>query len=132
MGAKLIDRISPVTAAVFAGSLGALAASCGKLTGSVPQGSWGLLLCLALWALLLVANATSTTFFLSSMRRLPSLHATVLSLAANIIMAGGIGWAAWSEDLTASWLLGASCIVAGVGLISHSASNPHSKTAKSE
>ena len=106
MGVNPNPNLKPTTLAAAAGGLGALAASCGKLAGLAPPGLWGLMLHIGLWGLLLLTNGYATTCFLASMRSLPSLHATVFSLTANIILTGVIGWAAWGENLNASWLLG--------------------------
>jgi drug/metabolite transporter (DMT)-like permease len=53
-----------------------------------------------------------------SLRRLPSLQATLISNAANMCVTGAAGFAAFSEPLGARWLAGIACVLCGLMLIS--------------
>lgn len=63
-------------------------------------------------------NVVMLTCYVRSLRRLPSLQATLISNAANMAVTGAAGFAAFSEPLGARWLAGIACVLCGLVLIS--------------
>mmetsp|Transcript_28141 Transcript_28141/g.61760 ORF Transcript_28141/g.61760 Transcript_28141/m.61760 type:complete len:116 (-) Transcript_28141:82-429(-) len=81
----------------------------------------GLAMRLAMYSLLFTCNAAMMGLYVRSMQTLSSLHATVLSLASNTMVSGALGYLLFLEPLKPTWLLGTSCILAGVLLITRAA-----------
>lgn len=75
---------------------------------------------LAGYGLMLCANAAMTACFVRSLRRLPSLQATVISNAINMAATGLLGRLLFAEQITPRWALGIALVVAGLLLISSS------------
>ena len=176
-GADLLMASGGVVVALLAGVCGAAAAVCGALADRYSAASWLVRpalvvvllgvsdvenvvlaqlhvvygLCLCTRSCHLQCNAAGTTLYINSLQQLSSLHATVLSLTANILTTvqccllffwnrssqptvvrsfncslcacpqGGVGALTLQETMSGSWLLGACCIVAGAALVSRSA-----------
>lgn len=74
-----------------------------------------------------------TVCFMRALQRLPSLHATVASIAANVSLTGLAGAVVFSEPIGMQWICGASLMLLGVVLVSagrvpgHAAANPAGK-----
>lgn len=117
--------------AVSAGSLAATASVFGKLGGAASSNSQNPLWRLSCYAGLILCNAGMTTLFVKSLQTLPSLYATVLSVATNICLTGVLGCLLFGEALTARWLIGILLILAGLLLVitaCHSSPSQPSKT----
>lgn len=129
--------LSPTLFGVAAGSFGALAAVCGKfagLCGRLPA-PWDWVARAGFYTLLVVCNATMMTCYVRSLRRLPSLQATLLSTSSNILITGLLGWLLFSEALPPRWFGGVALIIGGLYLISHAslaAPAPHPDTRKAD
>jgi hypothetical protein len=113
---------------LLAGCLGAAAAALGHLGSScaalLPAGaSWPARAACrgACVGSMLAANAVMITLYVRSLRALPSLQATVVSNAANIVATGVLGHTLFGERLTWRWLAGVAIVISGLALITWSA-----------
>ncbi|KAK9819928.1 hypothetical protein WJX72_003984 [[Myrmecia] bisecta] len=94
--------------AAAAGCLGAFGSAFGKLAGTISaRNRWlQLLLPAACYVGLLLCNAVMLKLYVRSLQGLTSLHATVISVSANICVTGMLGRFVFGEALGARWLLG--------------------------
>lgn len=76
--------------AALAGCLAATAGACGKVAQVVraaqPAPLWQQPLAIAWLAAHVTANAIMTICFVRALQRLPAIHATVVSIAANMLL----------------------------------------------
>lgn len=76
--------------AALAGCLAATAGACGKMAQLVraahPAPLWQQPLAIAWFAAHITANAIMTVCFVRALQRLPAIHATVISIAANMLL----------------------------------------------
>ncbi|KAF8066244.1 truA1 [Scenedesmus sp. PABB004] len=70
---------------------------------------------------MLGANACMTALFVGALVRLPSLQATVLANAANMLVTGLLGRWLFGEAITMRWAAGIALVIAGLLLISRAA-----------
>ncbi|KAF6258703.1 pseudouridine synthase [Scenedesmus sp. NREL 46B-D3] len=71
----------------------------------------------AAYCLMAAINAAMTALFVRSLRRLPSLQATVLSTAANMAATGLLGQLLFAEHISTKWAAGIALVTAGLLLI---------------
>jgi hypothetical protein len=76
--------------AALAGCLAATAGACGKVAQLVraaqPAPLWQQSLTIAWLAAHVTANAIMTVCFVRALQRLPAIHATVVSIASNMLL----------------------------------------------
>ncbi|WIA34191.1 hypothetical protein OEZ86_012549 [Tetradesmus obliquus] len=119
---RSVHASSAVCCAV-AGLLGAAAAAFGKFGFAACSSHFtGALLgakaChVAAYCTMAVINAAMTALFVRSLRRLPSLQATVLSTAANMAATGLLGHLLFAEAISRQWAAGIALVSAGLLLI---------------
>ena len=82
---------------------------------AVPPGGWGRAAGAALLGAAL--NGGMWACHVRALARAPSVEVKVASTAANVLLTGALGWAAFGEALGAAWGLGALCLIAGAALI---------------
>ncbi|GLC49634.1 hypothetical protein PLESTB_000269700 [Pleodorina starrii] len=116
----------PGVLSASAGCFGAAAAVFGKAPGALQLGLTGRVAC---YAALFTCNAAVMALYLRSLRRLPSLQATVYSNAANIIATGLLGRWLYGETIGPRWLLGVACILLGLTLVTAAAAPPPASAA---
>ena len=95
--------------------LAGLSAGRGGAGGGAGPGSWGRAAGAALLGAAL--NGGMWACHVRALARAPSVEVKVASTAANVLLTGVLGWAAFGEPLEAAWGLGALCLIAGAALI---------------
>eukprot|EP00879_Flechtneria_rotunda_P012419 GHRR01012968.1.p1 GENE.GHRR01012968.1~~GHRR01012968.1.p1 ORF type:complete len:153 (+),score=52.07 GHRR01012968.1:452-910(+) len=124
---------SYILIAAAAGALGALAAVLGKASGACsahPDHAWALTACrLAAFGMMVSVNMAMTALFFKSLQQLPSLQATVIANAANMILTGILGHTVFAEHITGRWMLGVALVISGLQLICKAVTAPNTPTA---
>ncbi|XP_078442019.1 cell growth defect protein [Wolffia australiana] len=79
------------------------------------------------FGLVLVLNVVMWACYISSLRVLSSLQATVTSFATNFLSSGFLGSLIFEEPVSPKWLGGAALIVVGVIILSKSSTETRAR-----
>ncbi|XP_057654014.1 transmembrane protein 42 [Diorhabda carinulata] len=102
--------------AFISGIFAATGSAFGKLSGlSIWEGYF--LLRISFFALMLITNTTSLTFFVKALQQTASINATLITSATNYIVTALVGFILFNETTSLYWWSGISLILIGLVLI---------------